>query len=203
MTLFRVSKSWGSIFGVCQHHFSIFWGQQRNPDMDPRIKKQRVPPRVHIQVFLSDLDSRPPKLWSITYLSPISNRKWKPTEKRNVTFDCVKVSRFRLGYWQDQWSKGRFNINIKSMFSFSNCSFWRCELKPSEHACKIVFQLFETMCYQFVHKDSTLFTPKTRFLNEFSHFYWQESFDGDSFVSQSRFDVYAAQRWSGGSCGKG
>ena len=29
------------------------------------------------------------------------------------------------------------------------------------------------------------------FSNEFSQHYWQESFDGDSFVSQSRFDAYA------------
>ena len=27
------------------------------------------------------------------------------------------------------------------------------------------------------------------FLKEFSHNYWQESFDGDSFVSQSRLDA--------------
>ena len=30
--------------------------------------------------------------------------------------------------------------------------------------------------------------------SEFSQHYWQESFDGDSFVSQSRFDAYADQR---------
>ena len=29
------------------------------------------------------------------------------------------------------------------------------------------------------------------FSNEFSQRYWQESFDGDSFASQSRFDAYA------------
>jgi len=40
-----------------------------------------------------------------------------------------------------------------------NCSFWKCELKPSGHACKIS----ETICYQFCRKESTLFTTKTRF----------------------------------------
>ena len=47
------------------------------------------------------------------------------------------------------------------------------------------------MCYQFCRKESTLFTSKTRFSNEFSQYYWQESFYGDSFVSLSRFDAYA------------
>jgi len=55
-----------------------------------------------------------------------------------------------------------------------------------------IFQLFETMCYQFFRKESTLFTTRTRFSDEFSQHYWQESFDGDSFASQSRFDAYAA-----------
>ena len=53
------------------------------------------------------------------------------------------------------------------------------------------------MCYQFLCKESTLFTTKTRFSifsNEFSQHYWQESFGGDSFVSQSRFDAYAIGR---------
>ena len=48
------------------------------------------------------------------------------------------------------------------------------------------------MCYQFFRKESTLFTTKTHFSNEFSLHYWQESFDGDSFVSQSRFDAYSS-----------
>ena len=42
--------------------------------------------------------------------------------------------------------------------------------------------------------ESTLFTTKTCFpilFNQFSHYYLQESFNGDSFVSQSRFDAYA------------
>ena len=30
------------------------------------------------------------------------------------------------------------------------------------------------------------------FSNEFSQHHWQESFDGDSFASQSRFDAYAS-----------
>ena len=47
------------------------------------------------------------------------------------------------------------------------------------------------MCYQFSHVESSLFTPKTQFFNEFSQHHWQESFNCDSFVSQSRFDIYA------------
>ena len=48
---------------------------------------------------------------------------------------------------------------------------------------------------------SVFFSKKVHFLllkhasryfsSEFSQRYWQESFDGDSFVSQSRFDAYA------------
>ena len=49
------------------------------------------------------------------------------------------------------------------------------------------------MCYQFFRKESTFFTTKTRCSNEFSQHDWQESFDGDSFVSQSKFDAYAIQ----------
>ena len=62
-------------------------------------------------------------------------------------------------------------------------AFWAC--------LQNIFQLFETVCYQFFHKDSTLFTTKTRFSKEFSQRHWQESFDGDSFVSQSRSEAYA------------
>ena len=47
------------------------------------------------------------------------------------------------------------------------------------------------MCYQFYCKEIALITTKIHFSNEFSQHYWQESFDGDSFVSQSRFDTYA------------
>ena len=46
----------------------------------------------------------------------------------------------------------------------------------------------------FFRKESTIFTTKTRFSNEFSQHYWQQPFDGDSFVSQLRFDAYAIGR---------
>ena len=64
-------------------------------------------------------------------------------------------------------------------------AFWRC--------LQNIFQLFETICYQIFCKDSTLFTTKTRFSNEFSQHYWQKSFNGDSFASQSRFDACTNQ----------
>ena len=78
-----------------------------------------------------------------------------------------------------------------------------------------IFQLFETMCYQFFRKESTLFTPKHAFrinspniigrtssmvipllanqdlAHMLSQYYRQASFEGDSFVRQSRFDAYA------------
>ena len=50
------------------------------------------------------------------------------------------------------------------------------------------------MCYQFFAKKIQFLAPKHAsryFSNEFSQDYWQGSFDGDSFVSQSRFDAYA------------
>ena len=47
------------------------------------------------------------------------------------------------------------------------------------------------MCHKFFRRESILFTTKTCFSNEFSQQYWQESFDGDSFVNQSRFGAYA------------
>jgi len=53
-----------------------------------------------------------------------------------------------------------------------------------------IFQLFDTIGYQFFRKKGTLFATKARFSNEFSP-HWQEFFDGDSFVSQSRFDTFA------------
>ena len=64
-------------------------------------------------------------------------------------------------------------------------AFWAC--------LQNIFQSFVTMCCQFFRKRAQ-FNTKTRsqcFSNEFSQYYWQESFDGDSFVSQSRFDAYA------------
>ena len=57
-----------------------------------------------------------------------------------------------------------------------------------------IFQLFETMCYQFLCKESTIFTTKTHFLMLFERILATllvEALDGDSFVSQSRFGAYA------------
>ena len=52
------------------------------------------------------------------------------------------------------------------------------------------------MCCQFLAKKVHFLPPKHAsrlFSNEFSQHFSQESFDGDSFVSQSRFDAYAGQ----------
>ena len=51
------------------------------------------------------------------------------------------------------------------------------------------------MCYQLFRKESVLFTPKNtlleRILATLLANYEEDSLDGDSFVSQSRFDAYA------------
>ena len=63
------------------------------------------------------------------------------------------------------------------------------ELKPSEHACKIFFNYLKLCVVRFFAKKEHILPPKHAsrcFSNEFSQHYWQESFDGDSFVSQSR-----------------
>ena len=52
------------------------------------------------------------------------------------------------------------------------------------------------MCCQFLAKKVHFLPPKHAsrlFSNEFLEHYSQESFDGDSFVSSSRFDAYAGQ----------
>ena len=56
------------------------------------------------------------------------------------------------------------------------------------------FQLFEAICYQFFLQRKYTFTTKTRLSNELSHHNGQESYDGDSFESQSRFDACAIGR---------
>ena len=54
------------------------------------------------------------------------------------------------------------------------------------------------MYYQFFFAKKVHLLPPNHasrcFSNEFSQHYWQESFDGDSFASQSRFDAYAIGR---------
>ena len=51
------------------------------------------------------------------------------------------------------------------------------------------------MCHQFFLKETTLFTPKNTLLERILATslanYEEDSLDGDSFVSQSRFDAYA------------
>ena len=59
------------------------------------------------------------------------------------------------------------------------------------------------MCYQFFRKESTLFTPKntrleTILATSLANFE-DDSLDGDSIFSQSRFDAYADFSLPGGS----
>ena len=62
------------------------------------------------------------------------------------------------------------------------------------------------MCYQLFRKESVLFTPKNtlleRILATLLANYEEDSLDGDSFVSQSRFDAYASLRRSSSNCRK-
>ena len=37
------------------------------------------------------------------------------------------------------------SINFDLIARYNNCSFWKCELKPSEHACKIFFN-YSKLC---------------------------------------------------------
>ena len=69
-------------------------------------------------------------------------------------------------------------------------------MKSSEHACKnfsiiqnYVLSAFSQRKYTFYHQN-TLSMLFERILAN----YWQESFDSDTFVSQSRFDAYAIGR---------
>ena len=67
-------------------------------------------------------------------------------------------------------------------------------MNPSEHACKIFFNYSKLCVISFFAKKVQFLLPKHAFRcfsNEFLQHYWQESFDGDSFVSQSRFETYA------------
>ena len=67
-------------------------------------------------------------------------------------------------------------------------------MKPSEHACKIFFNYSKLCVISFFAKKVQFLPPEhaSRCLSkEFSQHYWQEQFDGDSFISQSRFDACA------------
>ena len=56
-----------------------------------------------------------------------------------------------------------------------NCSFWKCELKPSEHACKISFNYSKLCAISFFARKVQFFPPNHAsrcFSNEFSKHYW-------------------------------
>ena len=58
------------------------------------------------------------------------------------------------------------------------------------------FSIIRNYVISFFAKKVHFLPPKRAsrcFSNEFSQNYWQESFDGDSFVSKSSFDAYACQ----------
>ena len=55
---------------------------------------------------------------------------------------------------------------------YNNCSFWKCELKPSKHACKIFFN-YSKLCaisflakkYNFYHQNTSLDAFRTNSRN--------------------------------------
>ena len=82
----------------------------------------------------------------------------------------------------------------KIYIRYSICYFWTCELKLSGHACKIFFNYSKLCVISFFTKKVQFLPPKHAsccFFNEFSQRYWQESFNDNSFASQSRFNTYA------------
>ena len=44
---------------------------------------------------------------------------------------------------------------------YKNCSFWRCELKPSKHACKIFFNFLKLCVISFFAKKVQFLPPNT------------------------------------------
>ena len=67
-------------------------------------------------------------------------------------------------------------------------------MKPSNHTYKILFNYLK-LCVISLFVIKVHYLPQKHasrcFLNEFSQQSWQESFDGDSFASQSRFHAFA------------
>ena len=61
-----------------------------------------------------------------------------------------------------------FNVDNLIYARYNNCSFWKCELKPSELACKIFFNYlklcvigFFTKKVHFYHKNTLLSAFRT------------------------------------------
>ena len=76
---------------------------------------------------------------------------------------------------------------------YKNCSFWKCELKSSEHACQIFFNYSKLCVISFVAKKVHYSPPKhASRTNSRNIIVRRNPFDGDSFASQSRFDTYPA-----------
>ena len=72
---------------------------------------------------------------------------------------------------------------------YENCSFWKCDVKPSDNARKIFFNHSKLCVISYFTKKVHFLPPKhaSRFFsNEFSQHCRQESFDCDSVFSQSR-----------------
>ena len=59
-----------------------------------------------------------------------------------------------------------------SQAKYKSCSFWKCELKPSEHACKMFFNYSKLCLLSISAKRVHFLLPKTRFSNEFSQHHW-------------------------------
>ena len=102
------------------------------------------------------------------------------------------------------WIKSYWHYKLSIISSNAN-NFWPAQdieiapsgntnRKPSEYACKIFFN-YSKLCVISFFAKKVQFLPRKHasrcFSNEFLQSYRQESFDSDSFASQSRFDAYA------------
>ena len=87
-------------------------------------------------------------------------------------------------------------MDTHSLVFMLTCTKCRASVGPSEHAYKMFFNYSKLYVISLFCKESTLFTTKPRFLNEFSQHHWQESFDGDSIASRSIIDAYATLNMS-------
>ena len=92
-----------------------------------------------------------------------------------------------------------FAFNIENFLSVQGTQIapsGNVMLKLLEHACKIfsiirnyVLSVFSQREKNYVLK---LSTKKVHLSNKFLQHHWQECLDGDSLISQSKFDAYAS-----------
>ena len=99
----------------------------------------------------------------------------------------VEINSYR--YYKKRW----IACNVNNFWSMQDI-----KISPSGNVNWILLNMlakyfsifFSYVLSVFSQRKYTIY-HQTHFSNEFSQHYWPESFDGDSFVSQSRLDAYA------------